>query len=79
MLLMDTDTVQETLIHDVYIYHAILLQCVTKPRDSLRKGLLLGEPDMVLAQIPTTGKPMSHAAEQIDLEGLPGPVQGLLG
>jgi hypothetical protein len=63
MLQMDTDTVQETAIHDVYLYYTILLQCVTKPSDSLRKGLLLGELDMVLAQIPTTGKPMSHAAE----------------
>jgi hypothetical protein len=52
---------------------------VTKPSDSLSKGLLLGESDMMLAEIPTTGKPMSHAAEQIDLEHLPGPAQGLLG
>lgn len=55
------------------------LQCVAKPRDSLGKGLLLGEPDMLLGEITTTGKSMSHAAEQIDLERLPGPAQGLLG
>lgn len=55
------------------------LQVLVKPSNSLNKRLLLSPLLVLVAEISAHREPVRHAAEQVDLPGLAGFDEGLLG
>lgn len=67
------------MILAIYICNSINLQVLVEPHNSLAEGLLLGELEVRVAQIGTDGETVSDTAVEVDLPGLAGLDEGVLG